>query len=155
MLLLRELVPLLLKQLLLLLLLTVAWGILMLMLLLLMLQKLTLVLLKLHAKPIFTAGLCIALLRKLLLRMNKLLLINKLLLLVTIVHWLLQYNLPLLNFLLKVCHWGIDLLLSRSSRLLWHKLLRLLTKLLSKLLWLLLAQLWLRLPLQCVSSCCH
>ena len=96
-----------------------------LMLLLLMLQKLALVLLKLHAKPIFTAGLCIVLLSKLLLRMSKLLLIDELLL-VNIVHWLLQDNLPLLDFLLKVCYWGIDLLLSGSSRLLWDKLLLLL-----------------------------
>ena len=96
------------------------------MLLLLMLQELALVLLKLHAKPIFTASLCIVLLSKLLLRMSKLLLIHKLLLLVNIVHWLLQDNLPLLDFLLKVCYWGINLLLSGSSRLLWDKLLLLL-----------------------------
>ena len=96
------------------------------MLLLLMLQELALVLLKLHAKPIFTASLCIVLLSKLLLRMSKLLLIDKLLLLMTVVHWLLQDNLPLLNFLLKVCYWGIYLLLSGSSRLLWYKLLLLL-----------------------------
>jgi len=75
--------------------------------------------------------------------------VDQLLLLWLCVHGLLQHHLPLLNFLLQMCHWGINLLFPGSSMLL--RLVHLL------LLLHVVGQLLLRslLLLQAVASGCH
>lgn len=76
--------------------------------------------------------------------------VDQLLLLWLCVHRLLQHHLPLLNFLLQMCHWGINLLFPGSSMLL-----RLVHLLLLHVAGQLLLRSLLLLLLQAVASGCH